>query len=110
MIDLCDSMLIPGALTRGLEERTALMELAGGAGADWDAERMTLGRHFLRDMERLWGEILRMAAVVEVALNTAVRAICDVRADLAAEVTGGEGAINKLDVEIERDCLKILAL
>jgi phosphate transport system protein len=78
--------------------------------ADWDSERVTLGRHFLRDMERLWGEILRMAAVVEVALNTAVRALCDVRADLAAEVRGGENAINRLDVEIERDCLKILAL
>lgn len=86
------------------------MDQAGGASSDWDKERVTLGRHFLRDMERLWGEILRMAAVVEVALNTAVRAICDARADLAAEVTGGEGAINKLDVEIERECLKILAL
>lgn len=86
------------------------MEMAGGTSSDWDTERVTLGRHFLRDMDRLWGEILRMSAVVEVALNTAVRALCDVRADLAAQVCGGEGAINELDVEIERDCLKILAL
>lgn len=86
------------------------MDRSGGTGTDWDAERVTLGRHFLRDMERLWGEVLRMAAVVEMALNTAVRAVCDVRADLAAEVTGGEHAINTLDVEIERECLKILAL
>jgi phosphate transport system protein len=89
--------------------RSDMME-TGRGGADWDSERVTLGRHFLRDMERLWGEILRMAAVVEVALNTAVRALCDARADLAAEVRGGEGAINNLDVQIERDCLKILAL
>jgi phosphate transport system protein len=88
----------------------ALMEFTGRVGANWDAERVTLGRHFLRDMERLWEEILRMAAVVEAALNTAVRALCDTRADLAAEVAGGEKAINTLDVEIERDCLKILAL
>lgn len=78
--------------------------------ADWDHDRVGLGRNFLRDMERLWSEVLRMAAVVEVALNTAVRALCDLRSDLAAEVRGGEAGINSLEVEIERDCLRILAL
>jgi phosphate transport system protein len=77
---------------------------------DWDHDRIGLGRNFLRDMERLWSEVLRMAAVVEVALNTAVRALCDLRSDLAAEVRGGEAGINRLEVEIERDCLRILAL
>ena len=77
---------------------------------DWDQDRIGLGRNFLRDMERLWSEVLRMAAVVEVALNTAVRALCDLRSDLAAEVRGGEAGINSLEVEIERDCLRILAL
>jgi phosphate transport system protein len=61
-------------------------------------------------MEGLWGEILKMAAVVEDALNTSVRALCDGRADLAAEVRGGEKAINTWEVEIERECLKVLAL
>jgi phosphate transport system protein len=77
---------------------------------DWDHDRVGLGRNFLRDMERLWSEVLRMAAEVEVALNTAVRALCDLRSDLAAEVRGGEAGINRLEVEIERDCLRILAL
>lgn len=76
----------------------------------WEQDRVGLGRNFLRDMERLWSEVLRMAAVVEVALNTAVRALCDLRSDLAAEVRGGEASINRLEVEIERDCLRILAL
>ena len=86
------------------------MQSGSSMEGSWDAERVSLGRHFVRDMDRLWGEILRMAAVVETALNTAVRAVCDLRADLAAEVRGGEVAINSLDVEIERECLRILAL
>jgi phosphate transport system protein len=86
------------------------MESGGGAGADWDQERVTLGRHFLRDMEGLWAEVLKMAGVVETALNTAVRALCDNRADLASEVRTGETTINSWEVRIEQLCLKILAL
>src|SRR5947209_4084172 len=77
---------------------------------EWDAGRVTLGRHFLRDMEGLWENVLKLAAVVETALSTSVRALCDGRADLAAEVKGGESSINAWEVRIERDCLKVLAL
>ncbi len=86
------------------------MDLGTGEGSVWDGERVTLGRHFLRDMERLWGEILRMAGVVESALNTSVRALCDGRADLAAEVRVNERTINSWEVQIEQECLKVLAL
>jgi phosphate transport system protein len=80
------------------------------AGAGWDAERVTVGRHFLRDMEALWAEILKLAAVVEVSITTSVRALCDGRADLAAQVTGEERSIDSWEVRIERDCLRVLAL
>ena len=78
--------------------------------ANWEAERVTLGRHFLRDMEALWEHLLHMAAIVEVALGTSVRAFCDGRADLAGEVSGGKGSIDRWEVQIERECLRILAL
>ena len=81
-----------------------------GAVSEWDAERVTLGRHFLRDMDSLWGEVLKMAAVVEVALNTSVRALCEGRPDLAAEVIGEERQVNDWEVQIEGLCLKMLAL
>ena len=81
-----------------------------GAGNEWDAGRVTLGRHFLRDMEGLWENVLKLAAVVETALATSIKALCDGRVDLAAEVKGGENAINDWEVRIERDCLKVLAL
>ncbi|HEV3167056.1 MAG TPA: phosphate signaling complex protein PhoU [Isosphaeraceae bacterium] len=86
------------------------MQMDSKAGADWDSDRVTLGRHFLRDMEGLWAEVLKLAAVVESALSTSVRALCDGRADLAAEVRGGEKVINHWEVQIEQACLKVLAL
>ena len=32
---------------------------------DWGEQRVTVGRHFIRDMEGLWSEVLKLAAVVE---------------------------------------------
>jgi phosphate transport system protein len=85
------------------------MDERSGA-SDWDAERVSLGRHFLRDMEGLWTRVLKQAAVVEEALNTSVRALCDGRADLAAGVKIGDQAIDRWEILIERDCLRVLAL
>jgi len=82
----------------------------GTVRSDWDAERVTLGRHFLRDMESLWTQVLRLAAVVEEALNTSIRALCDGRADLAAGVKIGEQMIDRWEIQLERDCLRVLAL
>src|SRR5262245_24380177 len=79
-----------------------------GSGSEW--ERVTLGKHFVRDLEGLWEGILKLAAVVEDALNQSVRALCDGRADLAAIVRGEERDVDRREVQIERDCLKVLAL
>jgi phosphate transport system protein len=81
-----------------------------GATAGWDTERATLGRHFVRDMEHLWEQILKLSAVVEATLSHAIRALCDGRSDLVPEVIGDEQAINDWEVQIELDCLKVLAL
>jgi phosphate transport system protein len=80
------------------------------SGSLWAGERVTLGRHFLRDLEGLWSGVLTLAAVVEDALNRSVRALCDGRADLAAEVKEERPAVDRWEVRIERECLKILAL
>ncbi len=81
-----------------------------GAGSEWDADRVALGRHFVRDMEHLWEQILKLAAVVETALTMSVKALIEGRPDLVAEVHGEEEAINDWEVQIELDCLKVLAL
>jgi phosphate transport system protein len=80
------------------------------AGSHWAGERVGVGRHFLRDLEGLWAGVLKLAAVVEDSLNRSVRALCDGRADLAEEVKGEERAVDRWEVQIERECLKILAL
>src|SRR4051812_48789801 len=87
----------------GFVRRQGLMQNSEGAaawGEDWHAERATLGRHFLRDMEGLWHQILKLAAVVETTLNTSVRALCDGRADLAADVKSEEQSIDRWEVQI----------
>jgi phosphate transport system protein len=76
----------------------------------WAGERVTVGRHFLRDLEGLWAGVLKLAAVVEDALNRSVHALCDGRPDLADAVKGEERTVDRWEVEIERECLKILAL
>src|SRR4051812_49531520 len=81
-----------------------------GPGTEWDEARVTLGRHFVRDLEGLWGGVLKLAAVVEDALNRSVRALCDGRADLADDVRLGERVVDRWEAQIERECLKVLAL
>jgi phosphate transport system protein len=89
--------------------RRAMAPTDGGSAA-WDVERATLGRHFVRDMDHLWEQILKLSAIVETALTNAITALCDRRPDLVGEVHGEEQAINTWEVQIELDCLKVLAL
>jgi phosphate transport system protein len=54
--------------------------------------------------------VLKLAAVVEQALKHSVHALCDGRADLADLVRHEEKAVDRWEVQIERECLKVLAL
>ncbi len=102
------------AVTAGTDRERRGMQAADGggpgSGGDWDRDRVAVGRHFVRDMERLWEQILKLAAVVETALTTSVRALIDGRPELVADVRGDEADINAWEVQIELDCLKMLAL
>jgi phosphate transport system protein len=76
----------------------------------WDNERVTVGRSFLRDMEGLWAEILKLAAVVEDALNQSIQGLCDGRVELAKELKQKKRAVDRWEVQIERECVRVLAL
>ena len=78
--------------------------------SDWDNARVTLGRSFVRDMEGLWSEVLKLAAVVEDALNQCIHALCDGRVELADELKRRKGAMDRWEVQIERECVRVLAL
>ena len=73
-------------------------------------QRSYLNRHLVRDLEVLWGEVLKLAAVVETALRSSVQALCSGKTELADEVRAEEPAIDHWQVRIEQDCLRILAL
>lgn len=79
-------------------------------GDERDPVRVPAGRHFQRDMEALWDDVLKQAALVEAALQNSIQALGHGRADLAAAVRDGEPRINANQVRIERECLKMLAL
>lgn len=66
--------------------------------------------HLRRDLERLQREILQLGSRVEDAIRRATLALVDRRVDLADEVIAGDAEIDATEVEVEEDCLKILAL
>lgn len=66
--------------------------------------------HLLRDLERLKKEIVLLGSQVEDALLKAIVALFDRRPDLAQEVMKGDRDVDKREIRIEEECLKILAL
>src|SRR5262249_24959184 len=76
---------------------------------DWDNERVTVGRSFIRDMEGLWSELLKLAAVVEDSLSQSIHALCDGRVELADAVKRQKRLVGRWEVQIERECVRVLA-
>ncbi len=77
---------------------------------DWGQQRLTVGRHFIRDMEGLWSDVLKLAAVVEDSLDRSIHALCDGRPDLAEEIRLQKPSFDRWEVQIERECVRVLAL
>jgi phosphate transport system protein len=69
-----------------------------------------MSKHLQRDLENVQREILALSAMVEETIDKASRSLCERRADLAAEVLRGDDEIDRREVRIEEECLKMLAL
>lgn len=67
-------------------------------------------RHLERELERLRKKILALGAMVEGNIEKALLALTRHEAKLAKEVIESDHEIDQFEVEIEEDCLKILAL
>lgn len=67
-------------------------------------------KHLERDLELLQRHILAQSAGVEDIIDKAGRALRERRMDLADEVLHGDDEIDQRDVQIEEECLKMLAL
>jgi phosphate transport system protein len=66
--------------------------------------------HFLREIEHLKKKILAVSAVVEESIARSIAAVIKHDAALARQVAEGEEEIDEMEVDVEEECLKILAL
>jgi len=66
--------------------------------------------HLQREMEQLKKRLFHLSSLVEQSLKLALRAVDESDSDLAAKVREGDREIDRLEVAVEEDCLKILAL
>jgi len=66
--------------------------------------------HLQRDLERLRKDILHLGSMVKDTTQKSIDYLDSRKAHLVGEVREMEATINDLEVDIEEDCLKILAL
>src|SRR5437868_2466244 len=69
-----------------------------------------MSKHLQRDLENLQRDLLAMAASVEEAIHKAIHALQDRDSEAAQEVIDGDAAIDQEEINVEGECLKILAL
>ena len=68
------------------------------------------GRHALREQDVLWSGLLALASSVVDSLEKSVQAGAEGRFDLISDVENEEEDTDRREVEIEQECLRILAL
>jgi phosphate transport system protein len=66
--------------------------------------------HFSRELEKIKKQILSLGAKVEEQVRMATQAVETHDAELAIQIIKSDYDIDEMEVEIEEDCLKILAL
>ena len=66
--------------------------------------------HLHRDLDKLKKEMLRLGNMVELAIDNAFLALNNRDSSIVEEVLTNEEQINEMEVQIEEECLKILAL
>jgi phosphate transport system protein len=66
--------------------------------------------HLQRDLDALTKKLILVGGMVEDATGKAIAALTERRLDLAEEVQRGDQKVDEREVEVEEDCLKVLAL
>jgi len=67
-------------------------------------------RHFDDELKDLKAKLLRMGGMVEDQIQGALRALVERDSGLAREIIENDHQVNALDVEVDEDCLRLLAL
>ncbi|SPD73095.1 Phosphate-specific transport system accessory protein PhoU [uncultured Desulfobacterium sp.] len=66
--------------------------------------------HFQREMDKLKRKILLLGAMVEKSVQLAAKALENRDTEMADKIIAEDSKVDELEVEVEEDCLKILAL
>jgi len=69
-----------------------------------------MGHHIERQIESLKEKILRVGTLVEEAISKSITAVINRDTALAQRVQASDEQIDRMEVEVEEECLKILAL
>ena len=67
-------------------------------------------KHFLKELETIKKRILTLGSMVEDLVHDSVQAVDRVDADLADQIIKKDSEIDDTEVDIEEECLKLLAL
>ena len=67
-------------------------------------------KHFVRELEKIKKKILSLGALVEERVYLAIKGIESKDPDLATRIIRSDYEIDETEVEIEEECLKVLAL
>jgi len=65
---------------------------------------------FFEELEETKKELIKMASMVQTAIEKAMKSLLDQNVDLAEEVIKGDDDIDTMEVKIEQDCIRIVAL
>jgi phosphate transport system protein len=74
------------------------------------SEKSHTSTHYEQELRDVKEGLLYLGALVEKAIDLAIKALMDRDAELANRVICDDNAIDQLDVEIEDKCIRILAL
>ena len=69
-----------------------------------------MSKHLQTDVDNLHRSLMSLFGVVEQMIDKSLRALCDRQVELVREVVETDHRVDGLEVAIEEDCLKILAL
>lgn len=70
----------------------------------------TMTLYMQRQIDHLKKRILTLSAVVEECYHQAIQSLKHVDVELAQKVVSGDAEVNQMEVDLEEECLKILAL
>ncbi len=69
-----------------------------------------MSKHLARDLREVEGKILAMSSLVEEMIERSIQSLRERKPDLARKVIDADREVDEREVQIEEECLKILAL